>query len=182
MKKYLVNPSKTDSLLLAVMFALGGLVLCMFSGSLLTTIVRILGLVLVVYGCYELYVYFGLHRSTNMSPMIIGVPAAILGLFLACWPNMLINFFPIIAGILLIFNSIVQIQRALVLRSSGISSWTMTLVFALIALAVGVFLVIRPGSMVNILLRLTGFALIFEAVAIVFDVFTGKNVSNLTRR
>lgn len=178
MKKYLVNPTKTDSLLLALMFVGAGFVLALFSGSLLTTLIRIFGIVLAVYGAYELYLYFGVHRSTNMSPMIIGIPSLILGLFLSFWPQALLNVFPMIAGIILVFNSVIQIQRALVMRSAGMSSWVMTLVLALVMLAAGIFLVVRPGSMINMILRLTGYALIVEGVIIAIDAFTGVRSRN----
>lgn len=174
MKKYFMNPSRKDALLLALMYLAFGLVLCFFSGSLLITIVRILGIALIVYGCYELYIYFVVHKSTDMSPMIIGIPSVILGLVLACWPNMLISFFPIIAGILLLFNSITQIQRSLVMRSAGISSWVMTLVMSLVMLAVAVFLIVRPMNVISFILKLTGAALIVEAIVVVIDVFSSR--------
>lgn len=91
-----LNPSRNEMLSMALMYLLFGLVLCFFSGSILTTIVRVLGILLVVYGGYNLYQYFVITKSTNLSPMVIGIPGIIIGLILAVWPHMLINFFQLL--------------------------------------------------------------------------------------
>lgn len=173
--KSFLNPSRKDTLILAVIYLAFGLVLCMFQGSILTTIVRVLGIGLILFGIYELYVYFGLHRSTDMSPLVMGVPALVIGLLLAFWPHLLINFFPIIAGALLIFNSITQIQQSLVLKSANVPGWMIAFVLALLMLACGIFLVLRPSGVINTLTMITGIALIVEAIILVFDAFqSGK--------
>ncbi len=172
--KSFLNPSRKDMLVLAVIYLVFGLALCLFQGSVLTTAVRILGIGLIIYGVYELYVYFGLHRSTDMSPMVIGVPALVIGLILAFWPNLLINFFPVVAGVLLIFNSIAQIQQSLVLKSANIPGWMVSFVLALLMLACGIFLVLRPSGVINTLTMITGIALIVEAIILVFDAFQNR--------
>lgn len=166
-----LNPSRNEMLSMALMYLLFGLVLCFFSGSILTTIVRVLGILLVVYGGYNLYQYFVTTKSTNLSPMVIGIPGIIIGLILAVWPHMLINFFPIVAGVLLTFNSITQIQKSLVLKRAGISSWMLSMVAALIMLFIGIILMIRPSSVINMIMSFTGIALIAEAVILAVQAF-----------
>ncbi|WP_323090377.1 DUF308 domain-containing protein [Allobaculum sp. JKK-2023] len=166
-----LNPSRNEMLSMALMYLLFGLVLCFFSGSILTTIVRVLGILLVVYGGYNLYQYFVITKSTNLSPMVIGIPGIIIGLILAVWPHMLINFFPIVAGVLLTFNSITQIQKSLVLKRAGISSWMLSMVAALIMLFIGIILMIRPSSVINMIMSFTGIALIAEAVILTVQAF-----------
>ncbi|MEY8308502.1 DUF308 domain-containing protein [Erysipelotrichaceae bacterium 51-3] len=166
-----LNPSRNEMLSMALMYLLFGLVLCFFSGSILTTIVRVLGILLVVYGGYNLYQYFVITKSTNLSPMVIGIPGIIIGLILAVWPHMLINFFPIVAGVLLTFNSITQIQKSLVLKRAGISSWMLSMVAALIMLFIGIILMIRPSSVINMIMSFTGIALIAEAVILAVQAF-----------
>lgn len=166
-----LNPSRNEMLSMALMYLLFGLVLCFFSGSILTTIVRVLGILLVVYGGYNLYQYFVITKSTNLSPMVIGIPGIIIGLILAVWPHMLINFFPIVAGVLLTFNSITQIQKSLVLKRAGISSWMLSMVAALIMLFIGIILMIRPSNVINMIMSFTGIALIAEAVILAVQAF-----------
>ncbi|UNT97006.1 HdeD family acid-resistance protein [Allobaculum mucilyticum] len=171
MKRYLFNPSTKDSLVLGLLYLICGLALCFCQGSLLVTIVRIIGIIAIVFGCWEMYVYFGLHKSTDMSPMIMGIPALIVGLIFAFFPQMVINFFPVVAGILFIINSITQIQGSLVMRSYQMSGWIISLVIGLCTLALGLFLVMRPASFINALMMITGIGLICEAVVLVVDAF-----------
>ncbi len=166
-----LNPTRGDLLSMALMYLLFGAVLCFFSGSILTTIVRVLGIVLVLYGGYNLYQYFVVLKSTNLSPMAIGIPSFIFGLILAVWPNMIINFFPIVAGILVTLNSIAQIQKSLVLKRAGVPSWMMSMVAALVMLFVGIVLMIRPSNVINMIMKLTGVALIAEAIVLSVQAF-----------
>lgn len=171
MKNYMLKPSMKDSLVLAALYLICGFALCFFKGSILVSIVRVIGIAAIVYGVWQMYIYFGLHQSTNMAPMIFGVPALILGLILTFWPNMLINFFPTIAGILLIFNSITQIQSSLVMKSRNASSWLIALVFALCMLALGIYLIIKPAAFINTIMMVTGIALIVEGIVLGVDAF-----------
>ncbi|UNT93889.1 DUF308 domain-containing protein [Allobaculum sp. Allo2] len=114
------NFNVKDTLVLALLYLLCGLALCFFQGSILTTVVRIIGIVLIAYGAYMLYVYFGVHKSADTAPMFSGVPSLVLGLIMVCWPHTIINFIPIIVGVLLVINSIVQIQSSLVLKAMAL--------------------------------------------------------------
>lgn len=172
MKKYFVNPTRTDSLLLALLYAVLGLVLCFFKGCILSGVVRIIGIILIIYGVWLLYSYFVRQQSSDMTPMITGIPALIFGLFMAAWPQTLINLVPIAAGIALLFNSVVQIQRALVMKRAGFSDWTLTMVLALVMLAISIFLIIRPANVASALVMITGIALMVEAVVLCIQAFS----------
>ncbi|WP_230267771.1 HdeD family acid-resistance protein [Allobaculum fili] len=174
MKRYMFNFNVKDTLVLALLYLLCGLALCFFQGSILTTVVRIIGIVLIAYGAYMLYVYFGVHKSADTAPMFSGVPSLVLGLIMVCWPHTIINFIPIIVGVLLVINSIVQIQSSLVLKSYGASSWVFSLVVALCLLALGIFLVIKPGSIIDTIMTIAGVALIVQAVVLCFDAFATR--------
>lgn len=172
MKNYFTSPDRKDSILLSLMYIVLGLALCFFSGSLLTGIVRVIGIVLALYGAWQLYVYFGVRKSASTAPMVIGIPALICGLILTAWPHLLISFFPVVAGLLLIFSSIVQIQKSLMLKNAGYNDWMLTLVIALAMLALGVVLIVRPMGIVNTILRVTGIALAVEGGIILFETLT----------
>lgn len=174
MKKYIVNPGLKDSLIMALLYLCCGVALCFFKGSILYTAVRVIGIALMAYGIWQLYIYFGLRRSVNSTPMIMGVPSVVFGLILAVWPGMIINIFPTVIGILLLFNSITQIQAALVMKSAGAPSWLMSMIFALAMLALAFFLIIRPSWLINTLTMVAGIALIAEAIIMTFDAFARR--------
>lgn len=174
--KHFLSPSKKDTLLVALMYFLFGIVLCFFSGRILTTIIRMLGLLACVFGSYEMYTYFTARQYSNdMTPIFVGIPSLILGLFLASNPQMLLNFFPILAGLFILVNSIAQIQKALVFKRAGVASWAIDLVVAFVMLGVSVFLIMRPGSVINMIMSITGYVLIFEAIILVFQALNKNN-------
>ncbi len=70
MKRYMFNFNVKDTLVLALLYLLCGLALCFFQGSILTTVVRIIGIVLIAYGAYMLYVYFGVQQLRRYSSYV----------------------------------------------------------------------------------------------------------------
>ena len=77
-------------------------------------------------------------------------------------PESIISILPILAGILLIINSIIQLQKAFLLRDYGFDNWKITAGIAVFALIVGVILWLRPLQSVAFILQIIGCALIFE--------------------
>lgn len=175
MKRFL-SPSKKETLLLALMYFLFGVVLCVFSGSILTTIIRALGILACAFGGYELFTYFNSRqRYANPSAIAVGVPALIFGLLLALNPNLLLNIFPILAGFFVLIQSLVQLQKALIFKRSGIASWGIDFVIAIIMLMVAVFLMFRPSRVIDMIMTITGFVLIVESVILTFQAFNKHN-------
>lgn len=171
--KNLLNPDNSQLRVLSLMYLIFGIILCVFSGSILNTAARVLGICLVLYGCFQLYLYFGKnYRGT--SPLVYGIPALVLGALIAVWPSTLVNMFPIAIGIVLIFNSIFQFQKSAALKSLGSSSWIGMLVAAALMLGGGVFLIAYPGRTVSIFTKVCGAFLIVEAVILLWQSFAGE--------
>ncbi|MDO4664117.1 MAG: DUF308 domain-containing protein [Erysipelotrichaceae bacterium] len=175
MKRFL-SPSKKETLLIALMYFLFGLVLCVFSGSILTATIRVLGIMACAFGGYELFTYFNAKQTAvGLSAMVVGIPALIFGFLLAINPNLLLNMFPIFAGIFILIQSLTQLQKALIFKRSGIASWGIDFTVALLMLVVAVFLMFRPSAVIDMIMTITGWVLIVESVILVFQAFNKHN-------
>ena len=175
MKRFL-SPSKKETLLIALMYFLFGLILCVFSGSILTATIRMLGIFACVFGGYELFTYFSAKdQAIGLSAMVVGIPALVFGFLLAVNPNLLLNMFPILAGIFILIQSLSQLQKAFIFKRSGIASWGMDFAVALVMLAAAVFLMFRPSSVIDMIMTITGWVLIVESVILVFQAFNKHN-------
>lgn len=169
--KDIFSPDPNQTRLLAFVYAVLGIIVCFFGRGIIIWAVRLIGVFAVLYGAFELYLYFGRNHRTTSSPLMIGLPCLIIGMILWIWPNALVNVFPIAIGIVLVFNSILGIQKAFLLKDSGFSNWVISLVGALIMLGGGIFLIAFPERSVTYMFRLCGLFLLAEAALLLFNSF-----------
>lgn len=163
------RPDPKQTRVLAAFYFIVGLIIAIFARRLIVWTIRCAGIFAIVYGAYQLYLYYGRNSQYNSSALIFGVPSIIVGLILAVWPNLLVNIFPIAIGIILVINSLIGIQKAMALKSAGFPNWTLSLVGALLMLGAGIFLAVYPERSVDMVFRITGIALIFEGVLMFFN-------------
>ncbi len=140
-----------SALLIALMYFLFGLVLCVFSGSILTATIRMLGIFACVFGGYELFTYFSAKdQAIGLSAMVVGIPALVFGFLLAVNPNLLLNMFPILAGIFILIQSLI-----------GLSA----MVVGIPALVFGFLLAVNPNLLLNMFPILAGIFILIQSLS-----------------
>lgn len=163
MKDYL-KQTANQSASLALIYIIGGLIMCFFSASILRTLVRIIGGLVLAYGAYQLYLYFSKNSQRSMVSLTYGIPCLIAGAVLLFKPGFLISFFPIIVGIIMVINAVLQLQRSFLLKDAQFTGWGINAIGALILLAGGLFLIFNPMRTVSWLFKLGGIFLIAEGI------------------
>ena len=158
----LMNPNSKEVRIMALVYILAGILLFILNNDFLMIAVRIFGVILSAIGGTLLYTYFGKRLSVDASPLFAGLPSVLIGILMIASPESIISILPILAGILLIINSIIQLQKAFLLRDYGFDNWKITAGIAVFALIVGVILWLRPLQSVAFILQIIGCALIFE--------------------
>lgn len=174
MKNYFIQPSPGQTQMMALIYFIFGIILCFFGSSILLGAARVLGIVMVVYGIYLLYLYFGKRANTSTVPLIEGLPTLVIGLVIAISPAALVSIFPVVIAILIIFNSIVQMQKSFILKDMHDPSWMMGLVFSIIMLLAGIILLLRPIQALSYVLKVVGVVLIVEAIFMLIQSFQEK--------
>ena len=162
----LFNTGRGQTWLLAAVYFIFGILLCFFASSILVTATRILGGCLALYGAFQLYLYFS-RRQQGYAPgsqLSIGLATAVFGLIFLFSPESLISIFPVAGGIVLVVNSLVQMQKAFQLRDYGCENWFMTLIVAAVMLAAGAIILLRPVQTASFILQIVGISLMAEAV------------------
>lgn len=158
----LMNPNSKEVRIMALVYIIAGILLFILNNDFLMIAVRIFGVILIAIGGTLLYTYFGKRLSIDTSPLFAGLPSVLIGILMIASPESIIAILPILAGILLIINSIIQLQKAFLLRDYGFDNWKITAGIAVFALIVGVILWLRPLQSVAFILQIIGCALIFE--------------------
>lgn len=155
--------------LFAIIYFLFGLVLCFFNKNILIVTTRIVGIVFVVFGLFQLYLYFFYRRSASTTPLFLGIPATFIGCMMLFSPESFVAILPVLGGVILSINSIIQMQKSFLLKDYGYDNWIYNFAISVILLGVGIILLLKPIQSLKFILQLVGICLIIESICILFN-------------
>lgn len=123
-----------------------GVLLVIFPEKVIKSIAITMGVIFVMIGIVPIINYFRYRAKgfvTTFSFMM-GIFCIVAGLVLLMNENILGTIIPIITGIWLILNGINRISIAMDLRDDHVSIWTISFIYAIITLIVGVLFILDP--------------------------------------
>ena len=161
---YFLKPSDKEINMLAISYIVFGLLICLFNVTILTMTIRVFGIIALLFSGYLLYTYFVQRISTSLSPLFIGVPGLLISILMVFSPESILAMLPILVGIILIINSIVHMQKSLILKDFGYPRLNISLIFSILVLITGVILLSQPIQSLSIIMQILGIALIVEAI------------------
>ena len=146
-----------------------GLILCFLNKNLLTIGVRIIGVAALLYGILQLYFYFVKRNSSSAVPLFIGLPCTVFGGLMVFSPESIISIIPIVGGVLLIIHSIIQIQKALILKDNDYENWIWNFAINIILLLTGTIVLLKPLQTVAFLLQIVGVCFVVEGISMLIS-------------
>lgn len=164
--RFLFNPSGKEMTLTAILYALFGLVLCFLHANILIWATRFVGLLILLCGLYFFYIYLFDKASILYGPLFSGSLCAMIGLFFILAPESVLSFLPIITGLVLIFNSFVQLRKSILLKQYGYEDWLFSMLASFLILAAGIIILLKPIQTLSFILKIIGVCLIFEAIVL----------------
>ena len=150
------------SLLLCVL-GVGMIVVPDFSASLIGTLC---GIMLIVFGAFKLVGYFSkdLFRLAFQYDLAFGGLLIALGIIVLTSPERLLSFFCIVMGIAVLCDGLFKIQIAIDSKPFGIKTWWVILLFAVLAVAAGILLIIRPAQAARVLTVFLGISVLADGI------------------
>lgn len=143
-----------------VLLALG-ILLLVAPGATLARSVRLIGLVLLAGAIVGFLIYF-LTKSTERSALVLiesGAVAVIAVVFLIA-PGFITGFLPYVFGVILLLNALLDLLTALRLPSGKGAA----VLLSLLAIAAAVLILCNPNGLANLITRIIGAVLIYNAV------------------
>lgn len=142
-----------------------GILLFAFTETVIKSITIGIAVIFIAIGIMPIINYFR-FRSSGVSTtfsFMMGVLCIVVGLILLMNKNILSIIIPIITGIWMIINSINRTSIAMDLRDANVSFWSITLIYSIITLVIGVLLILDPVN---------GGKLITKTVGIIICVYS----------
>jgi len=179
--KELVKKHEFISLLSSVIFLILGVILVNHPEDTIKVVSYILGSLFLVFGAFRLYTYFTsrdkfLYYDLNL---MLGTLCFVIGIVIIVFGSSIASIFGIILGLWIILNSVNRINLSLKLKDSNVKYWYLSLIFALIILICGFYVVFTP----EIILVTLGTILVVYSITdiiqnILFIVNTNKIFKN----
>ena len=130
---------KKSKIIAGIASAVLGLVLLFWPGITMEIICQIVGAFLCITGVLTAAVYFTQPKENpfRAASLVAGIPLALVGLFIFLRPAFLIEFIPIVVGVIVLLDGIANLMEALSVMKQGYSKWWVSLIFAVITIILG---------------------------------------------
>ena len=161
-----MEKKNNSSLLSATVMIIVGIILAVFSGEALITILRVVGIGLLVVGAIGVISYFTSNNNEEKSfcKMLISAVEAIGGLLVLAAPKLFLNIYPIAMGILITLDGFGNLFQAFSLKKTGLDSWKTMLILAIISIVLGIVIICNPFSTISVLTTIIGVILIYDGI------------------
>lgn len=171
---------KLSFLLAAVLYIILGLILLIWPGVSATVFCYAFGGILLIYGVVTIVSFFlrDSRQGSFVFELFLGIVAAALGLLFLLRPVIVASVLPVILGLFIVVDGLVNLKRALELRRMLYVRWTMPLVLSAVSAVLGLVIVFQPFLAAEALVMLIGAVLIYEGLS---DLWTIFRVSQWTK-
>ncbi len=144
-------------------FALG-MALLLFPDMFLTMICYIIGALLIAWGVLGILGCLRDHVART-GTLLVSVIAAGTGIFVISQPRTISSILPIVVGLILLIDGIVNVRHGIGLRQFGDRASTSVLVLGVITVVFGLVILINPYSTAEWTFRLIGIALVYSGLS-----------------
>lgn len=175
MREFLKN-MKVSFLLASVLYIALGLVLLIWPGIVCLSF----GLLLLIYGIITIISFF-VHDSrlgTFRFELILGIVAAAAGLLFLIKPEFFKSVIPVVLGIYIIIDALLNLKRSMELHSLQYGRWWVILVLSLVSVALGVLILFRPGMTADVLIMVIGGVFVYNGLSDLWSIF---KISRITK-
>lgn len=167
----------------AVLYLVLGLILLLWPGITAKVFCYAFGAVLLLYGAISIISFF-VHDSRSgllQIELILGILFAGVGLIFLLKPDFVMKIFPVVLGIYLIIDALLNLKRAFELKRMGYQNWVVMLVLSLLSVAIGVVVLINPFQTAELLIRVIGGGFIYTGLSDLWTLFKLGRVTKTYR-
>ena len=172
-RNYLKNYEKY-SMLTSILLMILGIFLIVKPIKSVETFIIFFAIIMITSGILSFISYFVITKEERLVSLdlIIGLITIITGIFLYIYRLELLNIFPTILGIWIIFTNLVKMQLSINLSVIEKSSWILLLIINILMIIFGILLIANPFGSLMALTELAGmFLLVTETINLLESIY-----------
>lgn len=177
----ILKSSRREFIYSGAAFVVLGVLMCLRPVGTAGVMCVIAGIALMVSGVMKAAAYFR-KREYNLMPRMDFAGAAlqaVVGLLLVIRPTVFIELVPFILGMMILVNSVFQVQTAMELKRIGYGSWWHHLAAGLVCGAVALVMMFDPFGSYRVIAVVMGLAFIVDGAA---DLWMALYLNNKLRK
>ena len=142
-----------------------GFIMLIFPTKISSVLCYTLGIVLTIYGLFNIITFF-LKKEANMYlELIVGVIATAFGIFTLFSPTIIVEIIFVTIGIVIIIDSLMDIKHSFQLKALGMKHWWICLVVSIAIILLGLSTIFFPTFFGDFLIILLGIIMIYEGIS-----------------
>ncbi len=171
---------KWNTITLAVLFLILGIVLIWQPGMAARTLCYMLAWILIAVGAVQTLGYFLRGGQAGYrGDLTGGLLLLLFGGFILYKANLVISLTPFLLGFFITGSGISKLQNALELKRMGYSNWLVVLILAVISILAGLVMIRNPFQTAEVLFRLIGISLVYSGATDLYTVlYLGKKLQS----
>ena len=176
-----VNKVKLDYIVQALTMIVIGIVLIIWTQVSLDMMARVLALLLFIIGIIFIlsYILKSERGFIDSGQLLSGILISAIGVWIFLNPGTFTDFIPKLFGLFILLSGIMNLSQTLSLIKYHYSLWWLSLIFAVITVALGAYLLFNPTDAKEIAVRVIGIFLVYDGVS---NLWTVSRVAKFSRK
>lgn len=167
-KKNIFNKEKSaasTAIIASLAYLVLGFIMMLFPKSISDVLCYTLGIVLTVYGLFNIISFFINKELGLYFELIVGVIATAFGIFTLFTPSIIVNIIFVTIGIIIIIDSLMDIKHSFQLKALGMKHWWICTAVSVSVIILGLCTIFFPGFFGDFLIFLLGIIMIYEGIS-----------------
>ena len=129
------------------------------------TLSYVLGIVLTIYGLFNIISFFTNKEENKYLELIIGIVATAFGIFTLFSPGIIAKIIFVIFGIIIVLDSLMDVKNSFQLKALGMKKWWVCFLVSIAVIILGLCTIFLSGFFRDFLIIIIGIIMIYEGVS-----------------
>lgn len=168
--KTILKSTKLGIALTAILSIIFGIVLLLYPQMTTNAICYALGVVLVICAVFHIFLYFKFKNKNHLGTLnlLVAIITGVLGIWVISNPKTVIQMIPIIFGVILIIEGIVDIKQSFELKNLFYENWWIAIMLALINMGFAALIVMEPFQNAKAIAIINGISFIYNGISCIW--------------
>lgn len=176
--KDILKKSGISSIIVAIAFAILGIIILAHPEGVEKTITTILAIIVLLVGIEKIISYFAFKENGNLYnyELAIGIVAILLSIAMFVYSEVFTTIFRVVVGIWIAYEGIMKIGISFKLKGVGVTLWIPMLVLSIITLIAGMYIICNKST---IIIAIAIIMIVYAVIDIIDEAIFMKNVDKL---
>ena len=142
-----------------------GFIMIFMPDTVGNTLSYVLGIVLTIYGLFNIIYFFTNKEENKYLELIIGIIATAFGIFTLFSPGIIAKIIFVIFGIIIVLDSLMDVKNSFQLKALGMKKWWVCFLVSIAVIILGLCTIFLSGFFRDFLIIIIGIIMVYEGVS-----------------